>query len=103
MPEANIPRALSMAASKLGWGTISIDPPSIDAGAASNVEVGAGALAMKTTDIVTAFPMDSAFEALLIPLAADCSADGTLRVRIANRHTAAVDGAARTWMWIRLR
>lgn len=78
-------------------GSVSIDPPSIAAGAAANVDVSVSGL--QTTDIVFV-ECAADLEAGLIPLAAYVPAANTLRVRLFNSTAAAIDGAARTWNYL---
>jgi len=77
-------------------GTVSVDPPSIVAGAAANVDVTVAGL--KTTDYVLVMCIED-LEAGLVPVAAYVPAADTLRIRLYNPTAAAIDGAARTWAW----
>jgi len=77
-------------------GTVSVDPPSIAAGAATNVDVTVSGL--ETTDYVIVV-CTSDLEAGLIPIAAYVPSANTLRIRLYNPTAAAIDGASRTWAW----
>jgi hypothetical protein len=78
-------------------GTVTIDPPSIAAGSTANVDVSVPGLT--TSHKVLVMCQDN-LEHGLIPIAAYVPSDGTLRVRITNFTSAAIDGAARTWFYI---
>jgi len=78
-------------------GVVSVDPPSIAAGASANVDVAVSGL--KTSHKVLAM-CQSDLEAGLVPQAAYASTDGTLRIRLYNPTAAAVDGVARDWLFI---
>jgi len=77
-------------------GTVAIDPPSIAAGAAANVDVSVPGL--ETTDYVLVV-CTSDLEAGLVPIAAYVPAADTLRVRLYNPTAAAIDGVSRVWAW----
>jgi len=77
-------------------GTVAVDPPSIAAGAAANVDVTVTGL--ETTDHVVVVCKED-LEAGLIPVAAYVPAANTLRIRLYNPTAAAIDGASRTWAW----
>jgi hypothetical protein len=77
--------------------TVSVDPPSIAAGAASNVDVTVRGVAVG--DDVIAIPPDT-LEAGLVLQGATVSAADTVRLRLYNPTAAAIDGAARTWTLI---
>jgi len=74
--------------------TVSIDPPSIAAGSAANVDVTVSGL--KAGMFVVAVP-PSDLEAGLVPISVSVPADNTLRVRLYNPTAAAIDGAAKNW------
>jgi hypothetical protein len=78
-------------------GTVTIDPPSIAAGSTANVDVSVPGL---TTSHRVLVMCQSDLEHGLIPIAAYVPADNTLRVRLTNFTSAAIDGAARTWFYI---
>jgi len=78
-------------------GTVSVDPPSIAAGASANVDVTVSGL--KTTHKIVAM-CQSDLEAGLVPQAAYVPAADTLRVRLYNPTGAPIDGAARDWLYI---
>jgi len=78
-------------------GTVTIDPPSIAAGSTANVDVTVSGL---TTDHCVLVMCQSDLEHGLIPIAAYVPAANTLRVRITNFTSAAIDGAARKWFYI---
>jgi hypothetical protein len=78
-------------------GTVTIDPPSIAAGSTANVDVSVPGL---TTSHRVLVMCQSDLEHGLIPIAAYVPAANTLRVRITNFTSAAIDGAARTWFYI---
>jgi len=77
-------------------GTVAVDPPSIAAGAAANVDVTVTGL--ETTDYVFAV-CTSDLEAGLVPIAVYVPAANTLRIRLYNPTAAAIDGVSRTWAW----
>jgi len=77
-------------------GTVTVDPPSIAAGAAANVDVTVTGL--ETTDYVLVM-CTSDLEAGLVPVASYVPAANTLRIRLYNPTAAAIDGASRTWAW----
>jgi len=78
-------------------GVVSVDPPSIAAGASANVDVTVSGL--KTTHKVIAM-CQSDLEAGLVPQAAYVPAADTLRIRLYNPTGAAIDGVARDWLYI---
>jgi hypothetical protein len=78
-------------------GTVTIDPPSIAAGSTANVDVTVSGL---TTSHCVLVMCQSDLEHGLIPIAAYVPAANTLRVRITNFTSAAIDGAARRWFYI---
>jgi hypothetical protein len=78
-------------------GTVTIDPPSIAAGSTANVDVTVSGL---TTNHCVLVMCQSDLEHGLIPIAAYVPAANTLRVRITNFTSAAIDGAARKWFYI---
>jgi len=78
-------------------GVVSVDPPSIGAGASANVDVSVSGLRTSHRVLVMC---QSDLEAGLVPQAAYVPADGTLRIRLYNPTGAAVDGAARDWLFI---
>jgi len=78
-------------------GTVSIDPPSIGAGASANVDVAVSGL---TTSHRVVAMCQSDLEAGLVPQAAYVPAADTLRIRLYNPTAAAIDGVARDWLYI---
>jgi hypothetical protein len=78
-------------------GTVTIDPPSIAATSTANVDVTVSGL---TTSHCVLVMCQSDLEHGLIPIAAYVPAANTLRVRITNFTSAAIDGAARKWFYI---
>jgi hypothetical protein len=77
--------------------TVTIDPPSIAAGASANVTATVNGL---TTSHKVIAQCQSDLEAGLVPQAAYCSAANTLTIRLYNPTAAAIDGAARPWFII---
>jgi len=82
------------------FGTVTIDPPSIPATSTANVDVAVAGLL--PTDLVIAEPQSN-LEHGLVHTATYVPAAGTLRVRITNWTGLAIDGVARTWLWVRFR
>jgi len=78
-------------------GTVSVDPPSIGAGASANVDVTVTGLT--TSHRVVAMCQD-ALEAGLVPQAAYVPSANTLRIRLYNPTAGAIDGASRSWFYI---
>jgi len=78
-------------------GTVTIDPPSIAATSTANVDVTVSGL---TTSHCVLVMCQEDLEHGLIPIAAYVPAANTLRVRITNFTSAAIDGAARKWFYI---
>jgi len=78
-------------------GTVTVDPPSIAAGASANVDVTVSDL---TTDHKVIVMCQSDLEVGLVPQAAYVPTANTLRIRIYNPTASAIDGAARTWFYI---
>jgi len=78
-------------------GTVSVDPPSIAAGAAVNVDVTISGL---TTDHVVLLQIPAALEAGLVYGGCVVTAANTLRIRLANVTAAAIDGVARDWKYV---
>lgn len=74
--------------------TVTVDPPSIGAGTAANVDV---AVPVDATDQVVGWNAPDTLEAGLVPLAVGVAAANTIRIRLYNPTTAAIDGAARAW------
>lgn len=77
-------------------GTVTVDPPSIAKASTVNVDVAVSGLL--TTDKVYV-QCQSDLESGLVCIAAYCPSNGTLRLRISNWSSAAIDGAARTWAY----
>ncbi len=78
-------------------GTVSVDPPSIASRATTNVDVSVGGL---LTSHKVYVQCQSDLENGLVCIAAYCPVNGTLRVRISNWSTAAVNGVARNWAYL---
>jgi len=78
-------------------GVVSVDPPSIAAGASANVDIAVTGL---TTSHRVLVMCQSDLEAGLVPQAAYVPTDGTLRIRLYNPTAAAIDGVARDWLFI---
>jgi len=76
---------------------VTVDPPSIAAGASANVDVTLTGL---TTSHRVLAMCQSDLEAGLVPQAAYCPAANTLRLRLYNPTAAAIDGTARPWLVI---
>jgi hypothetical protein len=91
-----IPGVLPGTKAKVIQGTVTVDPPSIGAGASANVDVSVPYLSVG--DKVTVQCGDE-LEAGLVPQAAFVPSSGTLRIRLYNPTAAAIDGAARPWLW----
>jgi len=81
---------------KIRQGIVSVDPPSIAAGASANVDVTVPYLSVGDKVIVECA---DDLEAGLVPQAAWVPSTGTLRIRLYNPTAAAIDGAARSWLW----
>ena len=77
-------------------GVVTIDPPSITKASSANVDVEVTGLL--TTHKVWA-QCQSDLESGLVCIAVYCPINGTLRVRLTNWSSAAIDGAARTWVY----
>jgi hypothetical protein len=91
-----IPGVLPGTKAKVIQGIVTVDPPSIGAGASANVEVSVPYLSVG--DKVTVQCMDM-LEAGLVPQAAAVITSGTLTIRLYNPTAGAIDGAARRWLW----
>lgn len=78
-------------------GAVTIDPPSIAGGATANVDVTVEGL---TTDHQVIAVCQSDLEHGLIPIAAYVPTANTLRIRLTNFTTLAIDGIARPWLYI---
>ena len=77
-------------------GTVSVDPPSIAKALTSNVDVS---LAGLLTSHKVYVQCQSDLENGLVCTAAYCPVNGTLRFRIANWSSSAINGALRTWAY----
>jgi len=77
-------------------GTVSVDPPSIAKASTSNVDVSVAGILTSHRVYVQC---QSDLENGLVCIAAYCPVNGTLRLRITNWSTAAVNGAARDWAY----
>lgn len=78
-------------------GSVSVNPPSINAGTSANVDVSVNGLTTSMLIFVTPpadLEDDLEFRGASIP------SNGTLRIRLRNNGAAAVDGAARTWFYL---
>ncbi len=82
------------------YGTVSVDPPSINANSSSTFTVSIAGV--NVGDLVLLTP-PSNMEADLVFQGADVTAGGTVTIRIRNVSGAVVDGAARTWKYIVIR
>ena len=81
---------------KIVQGTVSVDPPSIGAGASVDVDVTVPYLSVG--DKVTVVCQE-ALEAGLVLQGASVPTSGTLRIRLYNPSAAAIDGAELNWLW----
>ena len=77
-------------------GTVAVDPPSIAKASTANVDVSVAGL---VTGHKVFVQCQSDLETGLVCIAAYCLANGTLRLRISNWSSAAIDGASRTWAY----
>jgi len=77
-------------------GTVSVNPPSIAKASTANVDVSVSGL---LTGHRVWVQCQSDLENGLVCVAAYCPANGTLRLRISNWSSSAIDGAARTWAY----
>ncbi len=77
-------------------GTVSVNPPSIAKASTSNVDVSVSGLLTSHRVYVQC---QSDLENGLVCIAAYCPANGTLRLRITNWSSAAINGAQRTWAY----
>ena len=77
-------------------GTVSVDPPSIAKASTTNVDVSVSGL---LTSHKVWVQCQSDLENGLVCVAAYCPVNGTLRLRISNWSSSAIDGAARTWAY----
>jgi len=77
-------------------GTVSVDPPGIAKASTSNIDVSVAGLLTSHRVYVQC---QSDLENGLVCIAAYCPVNGTLRLRITNWSTAAINGAARTWAY----
>jgi len=77
-------------------GTVTIDPPSITKATTVNVDVSVSGL---LTSHKVWVQCQTDLENGLVCVAAYCPSNGTLRLRISNWSSSAIDGAARTWAY----
>ena len=77
-------------------GTVSADPPSIAKASTSNLDVSVVGL---LTGHRVYVQCQSDLENGLVCTGAYCPVNGTLRLRIANWSSSAIDGALRTWAY----
>jgi hypothetical protein len=77
-------------------GTVPVDPPSIAKASTSNVDVSVTGL---LTSHKVYVQCQSDLENGLVCIGAYCPVNGTLRLRITNWSTAAINGALRTWAY----
>jgi len=77
-------------------GTVSVDPPSIAKALTGNVDVAVAGLLTSHKVFVQC---QSDLESGLVCIAAYCPVNGTLRIRICNWSSSAIDGASRTWAY----
>jgi len=77
-------------------GTVGVDPPSIAKASTTNVDVSvSGLLTSHKVDV----QCQSDLETGLVCVAVYCPTNGTLRLRISNWSSSAIDGAQRTWAY----
>jgi hypothetical protein len=77
-------------------GTVSVNPPTITKYDTVNVDVSVTGLLTSHRVFVQC---QSDLENGLVCIAAYCPVNGTLRFRISNWSSSAVDGAVRTWVY----
>lgn len=77
-------------------GTVTVDPPSITKASTAEVDVAVSGL---LTGHRVYVQCQSDLESGLVCIAAYCPVNGTLRLRISNWATSAIDGAPRTWTY----
>jgi len=77
-------------------GSVAVDPPSITKASTSNVDVAVTGI---LTSHVVWVQCQSDLEHGLMCIAAYCPTNGTLRVRLSNLSSSAIDGASRTWAY----
>ncbi len=77
-------------------GTVGVDPPSIAKASTVNVDVSVSGL---LTSHKVYVQCQSDLENGLVCIGAYCPVNGTLRVRIANWSSSAINGALRTWAY----
>ena len=77
-------------------GTVSVNPPAITKYDTVNVDVAVTGL---LTNYRVFVQCQSDLENGLVCIAAYCPVNGTLRLRISNWSSSALDGAARTWAY----
>ncbi|APV45059.1 hypothetical protein Dform_01740 [Dehalogenimonas formicexedens] len=77
-------------------GTVAVDPPSIAKASTTNIDVGVAGI---TTGHKIFAQCQSDLETGLACVATYCPANGTLRLRISNWSSSAIDGAQRAWAY----
>ncbi len=77
-------------------GTVGVDPPSIAKASTVNVDVSVAGL---LTSHKVYVQCQSDLENGLVCTGAYCPVNGTLRVRIANWSSSAINGSLRTWAY----
>ena len=77
-------------------GTVSVDPPNISKASTTNVDVSVSGLLTSHRIYVQC---QSDLENGLTCVAAYCPVNGTLRLRISNWSSSAINGASRTWAY----
>lgn len=77
-------------------GTALVDPPSITKASTTNIDVSVVGLLTSHKIFVQC---QSDLENGLVCVAAYCPVNGTLRLRISNWSSSAIDGAQRTWAY----
>ena len=77
-------------------GTVAVNPPSIAKASTDNVDVSLSGL-LTTHKVYVQCQSD--LENGLVCIATYCPVNGTLRLRITNWTSAAIDGAQRTWAY----
>lgn len=77
-------------------GTVTVNPLNIAKASTANIDVGVVGLEVSHKVFVQC---QSDLETGLVCIAAYCPSSGTLRLRISNWSSSAIDGAQRTWAY----
>jgi len=77
-------------------GTVTVDPPNVSKASTENVDVSVMGL---LTSHKVWVQCQSDLENGLVCVAAYCPSNGTIRFRISNWSSSAIDGAPRTWAY----